>query len=255
MTKRVVAIVQARMGSTRLPGKVLKEVLGKPLLGFLVERIRRSRLISELVIATSTENSDDIIADYCAKQGIAVYRGSEADVLSRYAEAAAEYKADYIVRICADSPLIDPGMIDEIIQEFLDKYPSCDYLSNTLKQTCPLGMNTEIFSFQALQTAHLKARLPYEREHVTPYIYSNPQLFSICQKHYQPDLSNFRLTVDMPEDFELVRTILEQLYLAKPGFSLSDVIAMLKEYPELYKINLHIQQTQINVKPRRNTSS
>ena len=245
MKKRVVVIVQARMGSSRLPGKVLKEILGKPLLGYVIERIKMSLLISDLIIATSTQISDDAIAAYCSMHGIKFYRGSEDDVLSRYMEAAILFEADFIVRVCADSPLIDPVLVDEIIQDFLLKYPLCDYLSNTINQTYPLGMNIELFSFRALQEAHLNAVLPHEREHVTPYIYCHPGRFNICQKHYQFDLSNLRLTVDVPEDFELVRLILERIYPDNPKFGLSDIVSLYNQNPKLFKINSHIRQKQV----------
>lgn len=242
MKNRVVAIVQARMGSTRLPGKVLKEIQGKPLLGHLIERIKRSVLIGDLVIATSTQESDTVIAEYCKAHDVKYYRGSEDDVLSRYLEAAKLYEADFVVRICADSPLIDPVLIDEIIREFLLKYPLCDYLSNTINQTYPLGMNAEIFSFQALHEAHMNAKTPYEREHVTPYIYTNPDRFNACHKHCHPDLSMLRLTVDVREDFELVKMIFERLYPVNKDFGLSDIVLMYSQSPELFKINSHIQQ-------------
>ncbi len=240
---RVVAVVQARMQSTRLPGKVLKEILGQPLIAYLIERLKRSRRIDELVIATSTEPADDVIAQYCQQLEVAVFRGSETDVLSRYFNSAKAYNADFVVRVCADSPLIDPALVDELLDEFLQVQPACDYLSNTINQSCPLGMNTEVFTFQALEQAHAKAEQPYEREHVTPYLYRHPELFSIHEKHYQPDLGHVRLTVDTPEDFEMVRLILLGLLVAKKEFGLPDILAFLNEHPELMKINAHIQQT------------
>ncbi len=246
MKKRVVAIVQARMGSTRLPGKVLKEVLGKPLLGYLIDRVNNSRKIDDLVIATSVRESDDVIAAYCASHHVKCYRGSEDDVLSRYIEAAILNNADYIVRICSDSPLIDPAMLDEMVDEFLLNVPLYDYLSNTINQTYPLGMNAEIFSFGALQEAHLKGTLPCEREHVTPYIYGHPDRFKIGHKNLQTNLSKLRLTVDVAEDFVLVKCIIERLYPSNPNFGLSDILALFKQDPELFKINFHIQQKTLN---------
>lgn len=240
---RTVAVVQARMRSTRLPGKVLKEILEQPLIGYLIQRLERSQRIDELVIATSTEPADDVIAQYCQHNGIAFFRGSEVDVLLRYFDSAKAYNADFVVRICADSPLIDPALVDELLKEFLQAKPECDYLSNTINQSCPLGMNVEVFTFQALERANAKANHPYDREHVTPYLYRHPELFSICQKHYSPDLSSVRLTVDTPEDFELVRLILEGLGVAKKEFGLPEIMKFLYEHPELMKINAHIQQT------------
>lgn len=243
MTMRVVAIVQARMRSTRLPGKVLKLVLDRPLLDYLVERLRRSRAINELVIATSTHPADDAIADYCRRNGVACYRGSEDDVLARYMDAATEFAADVIVRISADSPLIDPGVVDELVEEFLATTPTCDYLSNTINQTYPLGMNTEVFSYRALRQAHREATLSYDREHVTPFLYHNRDRFAVCENHHQPDLSGLRLTVDVPEDLELVTVILERLHAGNPEFTLSDIAQLYEREPELRNINSHIRQT------------
>jgi len=246
MNKRVVAIVQARMGSTRLPGKVLKKILGKPLVEYLIERINSSQMINDLVIATTTNRCDDAIVDYCRTHHIKYYRGSEEDVLSRYMEAAESYKAEVIVRICSDSPLVDPLLIDELVREFLLKYPSCDYLSNTIKQTYPLGMNIEVFSFESLQKTYKNAKSQYEKEHVTPYIYYNPHQFKICEKHYQHDLSMLRLTVDVAEDFELVKTILEKLYPIDPCFTLENIVSLYNQDSDIFKINSHILQKQVD---------
>lgn len=243
MTARVVAIVQARMGSTRLPGKVLKLALGKPLLEYLVERLRRAREIDALVIATSTHRADDAIEEYCRRQGVACFRGSEDDVLARYMDAATEFAADVIVRISADSPLIDPNVVDELVNEFLAASPACDYLSNTINQTYPPGMNAEVFSYQALREAHCEATLSYDREHVTPFLYHNRDRFAVCEKHHEPDLSGLRLTVDVPEDIELVTAILERLYALNPEFTLSDIARLFEREPELRNINTHVRQT------------
>jgi spore coat polysaccharide biosynthesis protein SpsF len=242
MKKRVVAIVQARMRSTRLPGKVLREISGKPLLQYLVDRINYSSRIDDLVIATSVLFFDNIIAKYCTSNNIKCYRGSEDDVLSRYVEAAIWSKADYIVRICADSPLVDPEIIDGIIDEFLVYDRECDYLSNTINQTYPLGMNVEVFSIAALKKAHLGSSFHYEREHVTPYIYSHPDKFKIRLMHLQNNLSNLRLTVDEEADFELVKWVIEQLYPSNPNFNLSDILTLLKCNPEKFEINSHVKQ-------------
>jgi spore coat polysaccharide biosynthesis protein SpsF len=245
MKKRVIAIVQARMQSTRLPGKVLMTVIGKSLLGFLIERMRKSRSIDDIVIATSVEVTDDVIAEYCATFNIKCFRGSEEDVLSRYFEAAADHRADFVIRVCSDSPLIDPLLIDQLVNEYLNTYPKYDYYSNTLDQSCPLGMNVEIFSFESLMQANVNANQMYEREHVTPYIYRNPEIYKIGRKNYQPDLSSIRLTVDTPEDFELIKSIIEKLYPINPAFSLADIIALVEREPDLLKINSHISQKKL----------
>lgn len=245
---RTVAVVQARMQSTRLPGKVLKEILEQPLIGYLIQRLKRSQRIDQIVIATSTEPADDLIAQYCQHHAVAFFRGSEVDVLARYFDSAKAYNADFIVRVCADSPLIDPVLVDELVEEFLQAQPECDYLSNTINQSCPLGMNAEVFTFQALEQANAKANHPYDREHVTPYLYRHPELFQISEKHYSPDLGSVRLTVDTPEDFELVRLILEGLLVARKEFGLPEIMEFLYEHPELMKINAHIQQTPLVAK-------
>ncbi len=242
--KRVVAIVQARMGSSRLPGKVLKEILGRPLLGLLIERLRRCIRLNELVIATSTYELDDVIFGYCKRNEVAVYRGSEDDVLSRYAEAAKAFDADVVVRICADSPLIDPGLIDDLISDYLCGPISCDYISNTLNQTYPLGMNAEVFSAEALTDANINARMPYEREHVTPYIYGNPDRYTIREKHAELDYSKIRLTVDVPEDFDLVKLVFERIYPNNADFGLAEIISLYRDSPEIFDINAHVQQNR-----------
>jgi spore coat polysaccharide biosynthesis protein SpsF len=231
------------MQSTRLPGKVLKALLGRPMLDYVVERLRRCRLLDDLVIATSLMPADNAIADYCGSKSIRFHRGSESDVLNRYFEAALICEADFIVRVCADSPLIDPDLVDELIDEFLDG-PSCDYLSNTINQSCPFGMNTEVFTFESLKLAERYAVTRYEREHVTPYIYRHQGLFTVHEKHYQPDLSNYRLTVDTPEDFELVQQICERLSSGNAAFGLREIVGILKANPELMDINAHVMQTR-----------
>ncbi|NTW83802.1 MAG: acylneuraminate cytidylyltransferase [Chlorobiaceae bacterium] len=243
MRGRIVAIVQARMQSNRLPGKVLKELLGRPMIDYVVERLRRSRLLDDLVIATSLLHADDPVADYCVSKSIRFHRGSECDVLNRYFETALICEADIIVRVCADSPLIDPDLVDELIEEFLNG-PTCDYLSNTINQSCPLGMNTEVFTFEALKQAELYAETRYEREHVTPYIYRHRCSFTVHEKHYQPDLSNYRLTVDTQEDFELVQQICERLSTGTAAFGLSEIIGLLDANPDLMDINANVMQTR-----------
>jgi len=245
MRKRVVAIVQARMRSTRLPGKVLMTVLGKSLLGYLIDRMRKARLIDDIVIATSVEPADDVIVKYCATHNVECFRGSEGDVLSRYFEAASVYHADFIVRVCSDSPLIDPLLIDELVEEYLTNFPKYDYLSNTLEQSYPLGMNVEMFSFESLEQANANGSQFYEREHVTPYIYGHPEIYKIGRKHYQPNLSAFRLTVDTPEDFEVIKAVIEKLYPGNPDFNLADIVALIEREPALFKLNSHIRQKQL----------
>jgi len=243
-TGKVVIIIQARMGSTRLPGKVLMTVFNNPLLGYLIERLSRVKLADEMVIATTKNSQDDAIEEFCISNKINCYRGSEDNVLSRYYDASIKFKANYIVRVCSDSPLVDPLILDKMIESFFNR--KCDYLSNTINQTYPLGMNIEIFSQKALKRTYINHSKNYEREHVTPYIYTHPKLFDICQEHLNKDYSFLRLTVDENEDFILVKKIIERLYLANNEFSLGDIIKEYEKNPDLFLINRNVAQKTIN---------
>ncbi|TCT26465.1 spore coat polysaccharide biosynthesis protein SpsF [Melghiribacillus thermohalophilus] len=241
---KTVAIIQARMGSTRLPGKVLKKVLGKPLLEYQLERVKKSRLIDEIVVATTVKEQDQPIVDFCTEKGVSCYRGSEEDVLARYYEAANEYEAEIVVRLTSDCPVIDPGVIDRVIQAFLED-EEADYVSNTLERTFPRGMDTEVFSFQALEQAFQSARMQSEREHVTPYIWKNSDRFSIKSVFHRDDLSIHRWTVDTPEDFELIKKMIEHLYRVQRDFSMEDMLQLLDQHPQWKEINAHIEQKKV----------
>lgn len=240
---QIVVIVQARMGSTRLPGKILKQVLGKPLIQFLIERLERIKLKNSIIVATTTNSKDDILIDLCKKLGISTFRGSEEDVLERFFQAATQSKADVIVRICADSPLLDPLLIDEVIEYFLSN--SYDYVTTGLERTFPLGMDVEVFSMKSFQSVSEQAKAVEEREHVTPFYYRHPELFRIGIFKAKEDYSKFRWTVDTIEDFEVVSQMLEMLYASHPEFSFSDIIELAKNHPKLQKINSHIQQRYV----------
>lgn len=239
---RTVIINQARMSSTRLPGKVLKEVLGRPLLDYQVERLRRASLADELVIATTTNDADDILVEFCRKRDLAVFRGAEQDVLSRYYHAAIEHQAELVVRVTSDCPVIDPKVVDRVVAAFLERRDYVDYVSNTQVRTFPRGMDTEVFTFDALRTAYAEATLEYQREHVTPFLYCQPDRFRVEQVTLATDLSSHRWTVDTPEDFELVRRIVEALHPRNPHFGLNDIIALLDSNPALMEINAHVVQ-------------
>ncbi|RCW77359.1 cytidylyltransferase domain-containing protein [Saliterribacillus persicus] len=242
---KVVAIIQARMGSTRLPGKVLKKVLDKPLLEYQIERVKRSKLIDEIVIATTTNEADELIIDFCERLSISYYRGSENDVLSRYYEAANIHKADVVVRLTSDCPVIDPVVIDTNIQYYLDNQTDFDYVSNTHKRTFPRGFDTEVFSFDALEAAFKKAELASEKEHVTPYIYQNPSQFRIGHVFGEDDHSDLRLTVDTKEDFLLIEKIIDVLYKNNPNFTYDDIVKLLNENKDWLKINAEIKQKKV----------
>jgi spore coat polysaccharide biosynthesis protein SpsF len=242
---KTVAIVQARMTSTRLPGKILMEVLGKPLLQYELERLRKIRSLDEIVVATTDNASDDLVADFCAMFGAPVYRGSELDVLSRYYEAARLYSADVVVRFTADCPFVDHRISERVIRRFLDNKNDVDYCAvdvEDARRPYPRGVDTEVFSMSTLAEAFDEAKLESEREHVTPFIYSRPERYRIWRAKCDEGWGRYRLTVDTPEDFELVKKIIENLYPANPDFTLREIIELLQKKPELPRINEFIEQ-------------
>lgn len=242
---KVAAIIQARMGSTRLPGKVMKKLSGKTVLSHVIERVRQSNLIEEIIIATTTHDRDNIIEEEAVKCGSKVFRGSEKDVLSRYYFAAKEYKVDIIVRITSDCPLIDPYVIDKIINFYQNS--QYDLVTNAgadlCKRTYPRGLDTEVFSFELLENAFLNGKEDYHREHVTPFIYENSD--NVYYFKNEIDYSNHRWTLDTEEDFKLISEIYNKLYIGSHDFYLNEIIELLKEDTDLYKINAHIEQKNI----------
>jgi spore coat polysaccharide biosynthesis protein SpsF len=236
---KTVAIIQARMGSTRLPGKVLKNLDGETVLARVVNRVRGARLIDELLIATTDRPADDAIVAECRKCSVPVSRGDQDDVLDRYFRAAQLTKAEIVVRITSDCPLIDPEITDKTIAAFLEARP--DYASNTLVRTYPRGLDTEVMSVNALARAWQEARKPYEREHVTPYIYEHPAEFRILSVTGDADYRAHRWTVDTPEDLEFVRAIYAR-FKGNATFSWRDVLGLLDREPELRGINQHVKQ-------------
>ena len=239
---KTVIIVQARMTSTRLPGKVLKKILGKPLLEYQVERLWRVKHAGEIIIATTTNDTDRPIVDLCNRLSVPCFRGPEQDVLARYYGAAREHRAEAVVRITSDCPLIDPQVVDKVIQFYFDHRLEYDYVSNTLERTYPRGMDTEVFPVKVLNEAFAEATAQPDREHVTPYIYRHPRRYRLANVAYSEDLSHHRWTVDTSEDFELIKRIITALYPANPRFTLQDCQNWLKEHPEWEKINAHIEQ-------------
>lgn len=230
----IAAIIQARMGSTRTPGKTMLKISGHPLLYYCLHRIKKAQFIDKIIVATTTSQSDDIIESWCKKNTIAFFRGSENDVLDRYYHAAREEKADIIVRITSDCPFVDPEIIDMLIETLL-KY-TVDYASNRITtRTWPHGLDVEVFSFQALEKAWKEARSQYEREHVTPYIMNHPEIFSLLEVPYFEDLSDFRLTVDYPEDIDFTKVLIEHHGAADKSWE--QIIDILRKHPELCAIN------------------
>lgn len=229
------AIVQARMGSTRLPGKVMMDICGRPMLWHVINRLRHAETLDSIVVATSERRLDDKIEEFCRSEDVPCFRGSEKDVLDRYYQAAKWIGADVIVRITADCPLIDPEVVDSVVNKYLEC--KCDYASNSELRTYPDGLDTEVFSFDALKRAWREARMMSEREHVTPYIRNNKTIFTSAEVFQERDLSSLRWTVDEPEDFDFVRNIYERLYRSDRVFLMDEVVNLLRENPKLIEIN------------------
>ncbi|PNE20156.1 hypothetical protein V511_10095 [Mesotoga sp. Brook.08.YT.4.2.5.1] len=230
----IAAIIQARLGSTRTPGKTMKLIADKPLLEYSVERAKQARYVDKVIVATTTSDKDNLISEWCKEKGIASFRGSEDDVLDRYFQTASYFKADIIVRITSDCPFVDPQIIDLLILTL--KVFGAHYASNRIKKrTWPHGLDTEVFTYEALENAWKDAREEREREHVTPYIIGHPELFKLIEVPLEEDLSRYRLTVDYPEDLEFARIIVEKYNANKMNWR--EIIDFLKKYPELVEIN------------------
>lgn len=205
------AIIQARMGSTRLPGKALVDLEGAPMLARVIERSRRARTIAQVVIATTTKSDDDPIVA-CGRQiGVDVFRGDEADVLDRYYQAARHYGFDVVARITSDCPLIDPGLVDEVLQPLLDRASPVDYSANTLCRTYPRGLDVQACPIGTIERAWREARTSHEREHVFPYVYEHPELFRFFSVSDSVDRSDLRWTVDTADDLAFVRKVYRAL--------------------------------------------
>lgn len=246
---RPVIIVQARMTSSRLPGKVLKKVLGRPLLQYLIERLQRCKSTGEVVIATSTDSSDDPIVALCGSLEVPVVRGPLDDVLLRYWMAAKRYEADPVIRICSDCVLIDPEIIDEALEFFLSAPQRYDYVCNFFMRCYPRGFEVEVFTQEALKQAEGKARKADEREHVTPFILRHKELFSHGSVVSDKNLGMHRWVVDTEEDFELVNRVIEKLYPKNPEFSMEDIQQLLGEHPEWVALNANVQQKLVEGMP------
>lgn len=219
-----VAILQARMSSTRLPGKVMRPLVGRPMIERQLERLRRSTGL-RLVVATSTDASDDPLAKHLHDIGVAVFRGSLHDVLDRFVGAARTFGAEgQLVRLTADCPLADPGVIDDCVR--LRAELGVDYASNGQRRTYPRGLDVEVFTLDALLTADREATDPYDREHVTPFLYRNPERFTQGELVQARDESNLRWTVDTPDDFAFVERVYDALYPRKPDFTSDDIRAL-----------------------------
>ena len=239
--ENIVATIEARMTSSRLPGKVLMEVADKSFLAHMIERLRRVPSLNGIVIATTKNDADDPIAELAADLDVGCFRGSEKDVLHRVLSAARAHKADLIVETTGDCPLIDPDLVELCIQAYLGT--NVDYVSNVLERTYPVGMDTQVFSTDILADAAKRTDHPDDREHVSLYIYRHPEIYSLKNIPGPSELSwpNLRLTLDTPADFENLRFIFETLYPTNPCFDLADVLELVRCNTHLSSLNLDIR--------------
>lgn len=242
MSQRRVATVEARMASSRLPGKILKNILGKSSLERLVERVRRSRLIDEVVVATTINPQDDAVETWAKKTAVSFYRGSEEDVLLRVLEAAKAFQADIIVELTGDCPLLDPVLIDQVIEKYL--HSDYDYVSNNKERSYARGFDAQVFSVKVLDEVSRLTKDPADHEHVSLYIYEHPERYKLFtlwapERLHAPDL---RLCVDTPEDFFVVESIYKALYPKKPDFDAEEIMNFIKQHPEIAQVNSVVKQ-------------
>lgn len=239
---KIVATIEARMTSTRLPGKVLKPIIGKPVLELLIERLQCAKNINEIVVATTVNNTDDAIINLCNQLNVKYFRGSEEDVLERVLDAAKSVSADLIVEITGDCPLIDPTIVDECIQTFLEG--DYDYVSNTIERSYPDGLDVQVFPVSVLEEVNNLTDNPIDHEHVSLYIYEHPERYRLKNlkangEMFWPELG---ITLDTQEDYELLCLIFEELYPINPNFSALDIVKLLRDRPELIDINKKIER-------------
>lgn len=238
----VVAIIQARMGSSRLPGKVLLDLAGQPMLAHVIQRTRQAKWVNDVWVATTNDPSDDPIAAFCQAQGCPVYRGSVYDVLDRFYQAALTATADVIVRITGDCPLMDPAVIDQTVQAFVDSGAdfACNRLPPPARRTWPIGLDVEVCRFAGLARAWREATLPYEREHVMPFFYDTEGRFQVLVVDHDPDYGAYRWTVDTAEDLALLRAIFAH-FGKQTDFTWLDVLALMQQQPDLGKLNAGVR--------------
>ena len=237
---KIISIIQARMSSSRLPGKVLMPLVKKPVLWHVVDRVRACKTISEVVVATSTDQTDDAIEAWCQGASISCYRGSLNDVLDRYYQAAKLHKADAVVRITADCPAVDPTIVDEVVQGYL----AGEYEFYGLAGEFPDGLDCTVFAFAALQRAWQEATLPSEREHVGPYIEKHPEIFKSGALKKFTGLSHHRWTLDEPRDYEFLKAVFSRLHMEDRPFLAHELLALLENEPELTQTNSNIVRNE-----------
>ena len=233
----IVAIIQARMGSSRLPGKIMLKTCGKTFLEHVIDRVIQSKTLDKVVVATSLNKNDDVIEDLCRKKNILYFRGSENDVLSRYKMAADKTHADVIIRLTSDTPLLHSTVIDKVVQTYINN--DYDYVSNCfpLPRTYPDGVNVEVFSKKILDEMYNNAKKPSEREHVTLFMVFKPEIYKIYRVDYDRDISKYRFNLDYESDYKLLKIIFEKLYFKNSNFTMEDVIKLLEENPSIFQIN------------------
>jgi spore coat polysaccharide biosynthesis protein SpsF len=231
------------MGSSRLPGKIMKKLMDRTVLAHVIERVKAVPEIGGIIIATTTLPQDEIIAAEADRLGVGCYRGSEQDVLSRYYEAAYEAKADAIVRITSDCPVLDPEVVSNIVRIFIEN--QADYASNTLERSFPRGLDAEVFTMQSLTEAYQSAAKPEQREHVTPFLYQTPERYRLCSYSFDIDYSHYRWTLDTQEDWDLIEKIYERLYAPNRLFTWQEVSQLMQQNPELPQINAHVEQKKL----------
>lgn len=236
------AILQARVSSSRLPGKVLLPILGEPMLFRQIERIRRAGRIDHLIVATSIDRSDDALVEACVARDIPCARGSLDDVLDRFVKCALPYQPEIVVRLTGDCPLADPQLIDAMLQGFEDC--GYDYLTNANPPTFPDGLDVEVMRFSCLMETHREAKLPSEREHVTPFLRAHPERFRLGNHAAEVDRSGLRWTVDEEQDLAFVRSVYQRLYPEKPDFSTDDILGLLADNPQLQLLNSRFERNE-----------
>jgi spore coat polysaccharide biosynthesis protein SpsF len=237
---KIVTIIQARTSSTRLPNKVSLPLAGKPLLLRMIERVIASEETGTLVVATTTEKSDDLIYKLCIENNLNVYRGDTNDLLDRHYQAGLQYEADAVVKIPSDCPLIDPSVISKVIKYYLENFSRYNYVSNLHPATYPDGNDVEIMNMESLKYAWLNATRSFEREHTTPYLWENPGKFNIGNVTWETGLDysmSHRWTIDYEEDYQFIKTVYDELYHKNPVFSIDEILKLLEDKPEIKMIN------------------
>ena len=240
--KRIVATIEARMTSSRFPGKVLMEACGKPMLHHMIERLQRVPSLDGIVVATTGNDADVPIVNLAQRMGVGFFQGSEYDVLLRVLHSAWAYDIDVIVEMTGDCPLIDPVVVEDCIRGY--QVSGVDYVSNVLERTYPRGMDTQVFATEVLADVADRTVDPEDHEHVSIFIYSHPEIYSLKNMPGPPELTNpgLGLTLDTPEDLELIRRIFETLYPDNPNFTLADILAVLRDNPTLTELNAHVRR-------------